>query len=332
MNRWERLALAILFMGAGMTGSVSAQEKMRIGLSSVSGLHSAVWVAEEKGLFRKNGLEVEVIVTGQGGTAGISALLANDIQMVNSAGDVLVAAALRGGDTVMVASVVNKGLQRLVSKPEIKTPADLKGKRVGVTRIGAVSHSVLLMMLQRWKMNVNDVQVLQLGSSPNMLASLDKGGVDAAVLTIPSMFVAEDRGYPVLLDMADTDIYYLHTMVATTRQYIKANRDKVLRFLRGYVEGIAFVKHNKKESLDVVRKKLRLGPEQERNLERSLDLLIAKYYESVPYSSLRGVETVLGFVEKDNPKAKGADPKSFVDDSLLREIEQSGFIKKLYDR
>jgi len=333
MNRWERLALAILFMGAGMlTGSVSAQAKMRIGLSSVSGLHSAVWVAEDKGLFRKNGLEVEVIVTGQGGTAGISALLANDIQMVNSAGDVLVAAALRGGDTIMVASVVNKGLQRLVSKPEIKTPADLKGKRVGVTRIGAVSHSVLLMMLQRWKMNVNDVQVLQLGSSPNMLASLDKGGVDAAVLTIPSMFVAEDRGYPVLLDMADTDIYYLHTMVATTRQYIKANRDKVLRFLRGYVEGIAFVKHNKKESLDVVRKKLRLGPEQERNLERSLDLLIAKYYESVPYSSLRGVETVLGFVEKDNPKAKGADPKSFVDDSLLREIEQSGFIKKLYDR
>ena len=333
MNRWERLALVILFMGAVMlTGSVTAQEKMRMGLSSVSGLHSAVWVAEDKGLFRKNGLEVEVIVTGQGGTAGISALLANDIQMVNSAGDVLVAAALRGGDTVMVASVVNKGLQRLVSKPEIKTPADLKGKRVGVTRIGAVSHSVLLMMLQRWKMNVNDVQVLQLGSSPNMLASLDKGGVDAAVLTIPSMFVAEDRGYRVLLDMADTDIYYLHTMVATTRQYIKSNRDKVLRFLRGYVEGIAFVKHNKKESLDVVRKKLRLGPEQERNLERSLDLLVAKYYEAVPYPSQRGVETVLGFIEKDNPKAKTVDPKSFVDDSLLREIEQSGFIKKLYDR
>ena len=90
---------------------------------------------------------------GQGGTAGISALLANDIQMVSSAGDVLVAAALRGGDTVMVAGVVNKGLQRIITKPEIKTPADLKGKQVGVTRIGAVSHSVLLMMLQRWKMS-----------------------------------------------------------------------------------------------------------------------------------------------------------------------------------
>ena len=207
-----------LLMGLFLSRLGFAQDKISMGLISVSGLHAAVWVAETRGLFRKHGIEAEVIVTGQGGTAGISALLANDIQMVNSAGDVLVAAALRGGDTVMVASVVNKGLQRLVTKPEIKTPADLKGKRVGVTRIGAVSHSVLLMMLQRWKMTVNDIQVLQLGSSPNMLASLDKGGVEGGVLTIPSMFVAEDRGYRVLLDMADTDIFYLHTMVATTRQ------------------------------------------------------------------------------------------------------------------
>ena len=203
---------------------------------------------------------------------------------------------------------------------------------MGVTRIGAVSHSVLLMMLQRWKMSVSDVQVMQVGSSPNMLVSLDKNGIDAAVLTIPSMFVAEDRGYRVLLDMADTDIYYLHTMIATTRSYIKNNRDKVSRFLKGYLEGLAFVKQHKRESVDVVKKKLRIGAEQERNLERSIDLLIAKYYEAMPYPSMRGVETVLGFLEKDNPKAKTADPKSFVDDSLLREIDQSGFVKTLYQK
>jgi len=309
-----------------------AQDKVRMGLSSVSALHSATWVAEEKGFFRKYGIDAEVIVTGQGGTAGIGALLANDIQMVSSAGDVLVAAALRGGDTVMVAGVVNKGLQRIVAKPEFKTPADLKGKRIGVTRIGAVSHSVLLMMLPRWKMTVSDVQVMQIGSSPNALAALDKGGLEAAVLTIPYMFVAEDRGYRVLADMGDTDIYYLHTMMATTRSYVKGNRDKVSRFLKGYLEGLAFVKQNKGEAIDVVRKKLRLGAEQTRNLERSIDLLNAKYYEAMPYPSMRGVETVLGFVEKDNPKAKNADPKSFVDESLLREIDQSGFIKTLYQK
>lgn len=316
----------------GAAGHANAQDKVRLGLSSVSALHSAVWVAEQKGLFRKHSIDAEIIVTGQGGTAGIGALLANDIQMVSSAGDILVASALHGGDTVMVAGVVNKGLQRIVAKPEFKAPADLKGKRIGVTRIGAVSHSVLLMMLSRWKMNVSDVQVMQIGSSPNALAALDRGGLEAAVLTIPYMFVAEDRGYRVLADMGDTDIYYLHTMIATTRSYVKNNRDKVLRFLRGYLEGLAFVKQNKQESIDIVRKKLRLGAEQTRNLERSIDLLNAKYYEAMPYPSIRGVETVLGFVEKDNPKAKTADPKSFVDDSLLREIDQSGFIKKLYDR
>jgi len=333
MYQSTRLGILILFSGiVTVAAPVRAQDKIRMGLSSVSALHSAVWVAEQKGLFRKHGVEAEIIVTGQGAATGISALLANDIQVVASAGDALVASTLQGADTVMIAGVVNKGLQRIMARSEIKTPTELKGKRIGVTRIGAVSHSVLLMMLPRWKMSVNDVQVMQLGSSPNMLAALDRGGIDAAVLTIPSMFVAEDRGYRVLADMGDTDIYYLHTMIATTRNYVKNSRDRISRFLKGYLEGLAFVKQNKKESIDIVRKKLQLGAEQTRNLERSIELLNAKYYESVPYPSLRGVETVLGFVEKDNPKAKGADPKSFVDDSLLREIEQSGFMKKLYDR
>jgi len=310
----------------------TAQDKMRMGLSSVSALHSAVWIAEQKGLFRKHGIDAEIIVTGQGAAAGISALLANDIQMTSSAGDALVSAALQGGETVMIAGVVNKGLQRIMVRPEIKTQADLKGKRVVVTRIGAVSHSVLLMILRRWNMSPTDVQIMQVGSSPNMLASLDKGGLDAAVITIPSMFVAEDRGYKVLLDLADTDIYYLQTMIGTTRGYVKANRDKASRFLKGYLEGLAFFKQNRKESLEVVKKKLRIGVEQERNLERAFDLLNSKYYEAMPYPSMRGVETVIGFVERDNPKAKGADPKSFVDDSLLREIEASGFVRTLYQK
>lgn len=333
MMKSIRLICWFLLLGTvGSVASAGAQDRVRMGLSSVSALHSAMWIAEEKGLFRKHGIDAEVIVTGQGGIAGISALLANEIQTVSSAGDALANAALHGGQTVMVAGVINKGLQRIMVRPEIKSPADLKGKRVGVTRIGAVSHSVLLMILKRWNMSPTDVQIMQVGSSPNMLASLDKGGLEGAVITIPSMFVAEDRGYKVLLDLADTDIYYLQTMVATTRGYIKSNRDRMIRFLKGYLEGIAYFKQQRRESLDVVKKKLRISGDQERHLEKAFDLLRDKYYEAAPYPSMRGVETVLGFIERDNPKAKGADPKSFVDESLLREIDQSGFIRKLYER
>ncbi|HTF92043.1 MAG TPA: ABC transporter substrate-binding protein, partial [Verrucomicrobiae bacterium] len=93
-----------LFVVTVYAGGAPAQEKIRIGLSSVSALHSALWVAEQRGFFRRQGLETEIIVTGQGATAGIGALLANDIQFVSSAGDSLVNAALRGGETVMIAA------------------------------------------------------------------------------------------------------------------------------------------------------------------------------------------------------------------------------------
>ena len=327
--RFLRIALVAVWLGL-LIGDTFAQDKIRVGLSSVSALHGALWVAEQKGILRKHGIEAEVIVVGGAGTTGVSALLAGDIQYVSAAGDAIINSNLRGGDTVMIASVINKGFQRLVVKPEIKTAAELKGKRVAVTRIGAVSHTVLLMILKRWGWTEKDVQVVQLGSSPFMLTSLEKGGVEGAVLTSPSMFSAEDRGYRTLVDLADTDIFYLQTMLATTRSYIRGNREKTLRFLRGFVEGIAYFKQNKKESLEVLTKKLRTSPAQERSLERSYDLMAAKFYELPPYPSLRGIETVLSFVEKDNPKAKTADPKSFEDESLLREIEASGFVKTLY--
>lgn len=332
MKRLLYGAVAMWLLAIPFTTDTFGEDRVRIGLSSVSALHSALWVAEQRGLFRKHGIDSEIIVTGQGGNTGIGALLANDIQIASAGGDALVNAALRGGDTVMIAASVNRGLNRIMVRPDIKTPADLKGKKIGATRVGSVSHSVLMMMLKRWNINPADLQILQLGSSPNMLSALERGGIDGAVMTIPFVFIAEDRGSRVLIDLAETDIYYLHTMIASTRSYIRGNRDITLRFLKGFLEGIAYFKQNKSESLEIVRKKLRINADQERNLERSYDLLAGKYYEAMPYPSLRGVETVLGLVEKDNPKARTAEPKSLVDDTLLRELEASGFVKTLYAR
>ena len=330
MKRASAIAgiLAATILGAA---PARPQEKVRLGLSSVSALHSAVWVAEQKGLFRKHSIDPEIVVIGGDGPMGVSALLAGDIQFVTSAGDAVINANLRGGDTVIVAGVINSGLQRLVARPEIKNAADIKGKKIGVTRIGAVSHAALLIILRRWGMSESDVQVVQVGSSPNMLASLEKGGINGAVLTLPSIFVAEDRGYRTLADLADLNIYYLHAIMATTRAYLRAQRDRAKKFLLGYLEGIAYFKQHKDESLDIVKRKLRTTAAQEPTLARAYDLLAAKYYETVPYPSLKGVETVLGFIEKENPKARGADPKSFVDETLLREIDASGLVKTLYE-
>ena len=309
-----------------------AADRVRIGLSSFTPINAAVWIAEEKGLFKKYGIDPEVILIGGASAGGVSSLIAGDVQFLAGAGGAVVSAGLNGADVVMIASIVNRGVQRVMARSDIRKAEELRGKRIGITRLGAASHLVLLMMLRAWGMTAADVQTMQIGSSPAMMAALEKGGIDAAVLTEPTFFFAEDQGYRVLADLADMDIYYLHSMIDTTRGYIRTHRDVALRFLRGYIEGIAFFKNNRKESIEVLAKKLRTAPSQTKYLERSHALYSSGYFENTPYVSLRGVNTLLEFLGKDNPKARTADPRSFIDNSLVKELDDAGFIKKLYER
>ena len=323
------LIIAVLF-----TAAVSAQEKLRVGLSSVSATNGSIWVAEDKGLFRKHGIDVEVIVVGGGGARVVSSLVAGDLHFSVGGGEGSVRSQIRGADTVIAASSLSKGLQRIMARPEIKSYQELKGRRIGITQYGSAAHLVLILMLQKWNMRTDQVQILQVGSSPAMLASLDKGGIDAAVLTLPTFFVAEDRGYRIVGDPITMDIFYLQNTLESTRGFLRKNRDGAVRFMRGYIEGIAYFKNNKKESLDVLRKKLRIQSEQERDnryLEQSYNLL-ATAYNDVPYPALKSVQTIIDKVAEDEPKVKERDVKSFVDETLIRELENSGFTKALYGR
>jgi hypothetical protein len=115
---------------------------------------------------------------------------------------------------------------------------------------------------------------------------------------------------------------------------LRKQRDQALRFVKAICEGIAYFKKNKKESIAVLQKKLRIQSAQEKDvkyLEASYNLLAGKFYNQVPYAGAKAIETTLEFISGVDPKAKGADPKSFVDESLVREVEASGFIKMLYD-
>ena len=326
------VSYAMLMISLLFAAPLSAQEKLRVGLSSVSATNGSIWAAEDKGLFRKHGIDVEVIVVGGGGARVVSSLVAGDLHFSVGGGEGSVRSQLRGADTVIAASSLSKGLQRIMARPEIKNYQELKGRRIGITQYGSAAHLVLLLMLKKWNMRTDQVQILQVGSSPAMLASLDKGGIDAAVLTLPTFFVAEDRGYRIVGDPITMDIFYLQNTLESTRSFLRKNRDGAVRFMRGYIEGIAYFKKNKKESLDVMRKKLRIQSEQERDnryLEQSYNLL-ATAYNDIPYPALKSVQTIVDKIAEDEPKVKERDVKSFVDDSLVKQLEDSGFTKTLY--
>jgi NitT/TauT family transport system substrate-binding protein len=330
-----RYSVTLLVLSVILSGSQAiGQEKLRLGLSSIGATNGSIWAAEEKGLFRKHGVDVEVIFIGGGGARVVSSLLAGDIHFSVGGGEGSIRSQIRGADTVIASSTLTKGLQRILAKPEIKTYQDLKGRKIGITQFGSAAHLVLALMLKKWNMRPDQVQTLQVGSSPALLASLDKGGIDAAVLTLPTFFLAEDKGYRVVGDPMTMDIYYLQNTLESTRSFLRKNRDQALKFMKGYIEGIAYFKKNKKESLDIMARKLRIQSSQERDvryLEMSYNLMTAAYSD-VPYPSLRAVQSIVDKIAEEDPKVKEREVRSFVDDTLVKELEDSGFIKSLYSR
>jgi NitT/TauT family transport system substrate-binding protein len=327
------LLLALVsFLPASQAG---AQEKIRLGHSSIGATNGSFWVADEKGFFRKYGADVEVIFIGGGGARVVSSLLAGDLHFSVGGGEGSIRSQLRGAETVIASSTLTKGLQRILAKPEIKTYQDLRGKRIGITQYGSAAHLVLLLMMKKWNMTVDQVKILQVGSSPALLASLDNNGIDAAVLTLPTYFLAEDKGYRMVGDPTQMDIFYLQNTLETTRSYIRKNRAQAVAFMKGYIEGIAYFKKNKKESMDIMRKKLRIQSSQERDiryLEMSYNTMVAAYSD-VPFPSLRAVQTIMDKIAEEDPKALGnRDAESFVDETLVKEVVDSGLTKTLYGK
>ncbi len=311
--------------------STHALDRIRIGMGALSPTNSAIWVAEERGLFKKHGLDVEAIFIGGGAARGINALLAGDIQFASASGGPVISSMLKGSDVTMIAALNNKGVHRLMVRPDIDSPELLKGKRIAITAFGTASHTVLTLLLNHWNLRQEDLTVLQIGSSPTMLVSLQKKIVDGAVLTDPSYFIAEDTGFRVLADLAKMNIHYLQSMLVSTRGYLRTNRDLSTRVMRAYVEGIAYFKRNKKDSIRIILKKMRMEADKEKYAERTYEQYANTYFDRVPYPSLSGIRTILDSIAREVPKAKGADPASFSDPSILKSLEDSGFIKSLYE-
>ncbi|MBM4262730.1 MAG: DUF3834 domain-containing protein [Deltaproteobacteria bacterium] len=320
---------SLIFLG-GAT-KLFALDKIRIGMGALSPTNAPIWVAEERGFFKKHNLDVEAIFIGGGAARAVNALVAGDIQFGSASGGPVINSILKGVDIAMVAALNNKGVHRLLVRSDIDTPEALKGKRIAITAFGTASHTVLSLLLNHWNLRQEDMSVLQIGSSPTMLISLQKKVVDGAVLTDPSYFIAEDNGFRVLADLAKMNIHYLQSMLVANRAYLRANRDQATRVMRAYVEGIAYFKRNKKDSVRIILKKMRMEADKEKYAERTWEQYANVYFERAPYPSVSGIRTVLDSLAKENPKARGAEPQLFVDNTILKALEDGGFIKALYD-
>jgi NitT/TauT family transport system substrate-binding protein len=256
------------------------------------------------------------------------ALIAGNIAFGEMTGSLMAAPRLQGADLVMVAGFLNHLLYRLVVRPEIKTVADLKGKRIGVSRFGAGADRATRLLLTKLGLYPEkDVVLIQIGGGPTRIAALSAASIDATILEPPDHKRLQESGMRVLANMEEMRIPFQHTGLVTTRSQIAQSPDLARRVVKSFVEGIQLMITNPEVSKRAFRKYMRL--QQERELDDAYQILRG-FMPRKPYLTLEGFKAVLAELAEQIPAAKIADPKDFVDTRVLEELDRSGYIDGLY--
>ena len=308
------------------TDSVFAADKLRIGYGAPSVAMSVLWITKEGKLFEKNGLDVEVLYLESALVQ--RALIAGNIAFGEMTGSLMSAPKLQGADLVMVAGFLNHLIYRLIARPEIKTVADLKGKRVGVSRFGAGADRATRLLLSKLGYQPEkDMTLIQIGGAPTRLTALAANSIDATIVEPPDHKKAQEMGMRVLANMEEMNVPFQHTGLVTTRAQLAKAPDIARRVMKSFVEGIHLAMINAEIPKLAFRKHMRL--QQEREQEDAYQVL-RSYLQKKPYPTLDGFKAVFAELADQIPAAKTADPKDFVDTRLLEELDRSGYIDGLY--
>jgi NitT/TauT family transport system substrate-binding protein len=325
------LSVLVMVLCMAMVPSAArSADKVNISHSAISGSQAVLFVTRDAGFFKKYDIDLQILFVA-GAPPNIAALVSGDLDLTIFAGPAAVASNLEGADTVVLMTYINTMEHTFITRPNVKKPADLKGKKFGIARPGATDDYGVRVAFKKWGMDADkDLTFLSVGTQPSRFAAVQSGMLDGTLLQPPFTVRARQAGLTDLASLGDLGLDYLGTSLATTRLTIQKKENVVRRFARALVEGIHYYKTQKEASLQSISKFTKLTDRVA--LEEAYNTYAIKYMARVPYPSLKGVETILDDLAKTNPKAKGADPKRFVEPRFLKELEDSGFVAQLYKK
>jgi len=305
------------------------QERIRIAWAGASPANSPIWVVQEKGFLKKQGLDAEVISITASPIA-LQAMLAGELDVIVTSVTTLVNSRLAGADIVMIMGMVPTFVDHIITLPSITKVEQLKGKTGGVNRIGSTSDLGLRLALRKLGVDPEkEAKIITSGGNPERFAALSKGVVQFTIMPEPFVREAEKLGFKDFLDIGSLKIPFWWNAVLTRESIIKAKRPAVLKFTKAMTEALHFLRTEKEGSKAIFSKNLRITDPE--SLERAYRAYSVVFPEA-PYPTPEGVKTMLDDLAPRNPKAAAADPKSFVDMSFVQELDSSGFIKQLYKR
>jgi len=318
--------LALLLILASQPGWTQELEKIVVGHSNIRNDIAALWVPKDLGLFRKNGLDVNIVLI-TGGVRMTQAILSGSAPM-GFTGATLVASAVAGGsDAVLMLGITNRLTYDIWARPEIKRPEDLRGKNLAVSGFGSSSHVASFLMLQHFTLDENKDKItfLVIGDEPTRAQALIAGRIDATIIDPSVSGPLKEKGFSYLGNLQQLGVPFVNNALVSTRKYLKEQPRMAEAVVRSIVEGNAFMLNpaNKPKVTAILTKHLRL---EAKEADKTYEDLIPKV-ERKPYPSMEAVRATIQVMGLRNPKIAQLKPGDPVDVPILQKLQQRGFVR-----
>lgn len=325
---WARIfACTVVAVTAWAAAARGAERKplLLAYISDSANASPAYWVAKERGIFKKHGLDIELIYIS-GSTRGVQSLIAGDVAFVGAVGTSALYGKLAGGDVAIVNSLTNTLPYYIIGRPEIRAPEDLRGRSAAIHIPGTAADFALRLALKQLKMNLADIKAVTVGSGAARVTAVTSGQLEWTVGQEAERLMGERGGLKVIVDIAKLKIPFQLTCTVTSRKLIKENPDQVQRLVRAMAETVQYYKNNKDDVIKVLQKYTR---GQDRTV---LEKSYAAYRELLvddTYPTIEGLRNILEIQAEIEPKAAKARPEDILDLRFVDDLKKSGFLAQL---
>jgi NitT/TauT family transport system substrate-binding protein len=330
------ILLAVSFIGIAGRGALAqdASRKVLVAYAGLISTHTSVWLGEDQGFYKKHGLDVTSVFTGSGSVTS-QALIAGEAKLASTSLGPTAGAVAAGADLAILAGTIHILPYQFWVLPQVRQPADLKGKRVAVSTFGSGSHLAAEVALHSLGLDPNrdKIAIMQLGTQPDRVAALASGRIDATPLEPGFGQAAKDKGLTVMLDMTKADVPYLNTVLVASRRFIKESPQQIEAFLKGTIDGFAFLPNpaNEKAVKSVLARRLKLSTPQSVQIMYDATLEIHTKTK-VANVLLAGVQNMIDALLRMNPRMAKLKAAELVDSSFIDRLEKSGYVQEAMKR
>lgn len=330
--RWRiwLMAASLLVSLFDLVGDAKAQEKVRLSHSALETSNAVWFLAQDKGLYKKYGLDVELLFIAST-TTSVTSLLAGDVHLANASGGAIASAAVAGAQIALVSCYLNSLPYELVVSETIKSVEDLKGKSIGISRLGSASDVAARALLRGLNLEPDkQVPIMQVGGSSERAAAFRVGRIAGFPSPPGTIHLTKGMPFRILISTADFKqrFEFPYICAATTKAYLQKHRETVKKVIMAHIEAVHFVKTHKDESKKIMSRYARTTNED--YLESAYSAT-AKLYDAVPLVTRPGVEVQIKEATSRKPGAQ-LRFEDMVDESIVRELDKSGFIEKVYQK